>query len=61
MADSPSRAILDVSDLSLDELETTDQSALGAALRRLAEERTSPREETAFHTDHTDSHSSSPW
>lgn len=57
---------LDVDSLSLEDLETLaavedDASPLSAALRRLSDERTDPRDATALHTDHTDSHSSSPW
>lgn len=54
-------ALVDVSEMSLDDLERGDNSVLSDALRRLAEEKDDPRDQTAFHTDHTDSHSSSPW
>lgn len=57
---------LDVDGLSLRDLEELaaagdEASPLSTALRRLSDERSDPRDATALHTDHTDSHSSSPW
>jgi hypothetical protein len=54
-------SLVDVSMMTLDELESHGSSALGAALNRVADERRNPRDFTASHRDHTDSHSSSPW
>jgi FXSXX-COOH protein len=53
--------MIDISDLSLEDIEAGDQSVLSEALRRAVVERDDPRDQTAFHRDHTDSHGSSPW
>lgn len=56
-----SAALVDISKMSLEELESDGSSVLSAALNRVAAERRSPQDISAAHTDHTDSHSSSPW
>lgn len=56
-----SAALVDISEMSLAELESDGSSVLSAALNRVAAERRSPQDVSAAHTDHTDSHSSSPW
>ena len=54
---------IDLTDITLDDLEELDDSALSKALRRFRRESTSESDGAVAHnsTTHNSSHSSSPW